>query len=134
MREIKFRGKPIEDYGEINWFYGSLMIDYDDKLAYIEKNGQGIIPVEYESVGQYTGLKDMNGKEIYEGDVLTDHGEEGPLYVEFSKERASFDFVDRFDQFGITRYAAFQISYEQFEVIGNIYKNPELLEETTCKN
>ena len=77
---------------------------------------------------QYTGLKDKNGTEIYEGDILTDHGDEGPLYVEYSNERAMFVFVDKFDPFGVTSYSTLQISYEQFEVIGNIYENPELLE------
>lgn len=38
-REIKFRGKPIEDYGDTKWFFGSAVLNYEDKLAYIEAYG-----------------------------------------------------------------------------------------------
>ncbi|WP_431030097.1 YopX family protein [Lysinibacillus sp. LZ02] len=77
---------------------------------------------------QYTGLKDKNGKEIYEGDILTDNGDEGPIFVEYSQEHAGFVFVDKFDVQGPTLYTPKEISYEIFEIIGNIYENPELLE------
>ncbi|HFR4157292.1 hypothetical protein [Bacillus cereus] len=46
MREIKFRGMPIEDYGDTKWFYGNAIVNYDDKLAYIEASGQGFVPVK----------------------------------------------------------------------------------------
>ena len=90
---------------------------------------------EYEPVGfvlsdaklrQYTGLKDRNGKEIYEGDILGTDNQE-PLHVEFSDKHAGFVFVDEFDKYGTTKYSAKDIFYESFEVIGNIYENPELL-------
>lgn len=132
MREIKFR--VIDKNTKKRWSEEDLIfhdgIWYEDWRAF--EDG---IPLNMENcvVMQYTGLKDKNGTEIYEGDILTDHGEEyllyeSHLYVEYSKERGSFDFVDKFDYFGITRYTAFEISYEHFEVIGNIYENPELLE------
>lgn len=126
MREIKFRAYE-KKMREIIPVYN---IDFKNRMI-----NTGILWRTFDEIElmQYTGLKDKNSKEIYEGDILTDHGEEyllyeSRLYVEYSKERGSFDFIDKFDYFGPSRYTAFQINYEQFEVIGNIYENPELLE------
>ena len=134
MRESKFRGKGIES-GE--WFYGQFVDDYDSSSAYgyivngvIESNEEYIaieewFPVKKETVGQFTGLLDKNGKEIYEGDVLFDTVTDnfatvevlnGNFYVnwgdwpDWSWEEMACDHLDR------------------LEIIGNRYENPELLE------
>ena len=78
------------------------------------------------TVGQYTGLKDRNGKRIFEGDIL-----KAPLgdrfivfVVEWDKENG------RFLGFTSDRHIMYAGREPKAEIIGNIYDNPELLEET----
>ncbi|MDF4200449.1 YopX family protein [Bacillus subtilis] len=136
MREIKFRGKPIEDYGDVKWFYGNAVLNYDDKLAYIEADRQGYVPVEWESIGQYTGLKDRNGREIYEGDILQISNKENKDYhmevlwtgqgfgyrIIRNETKRSGYIVGHHSERGLNFYN------RASEVIGNIYEDPELLE------
>lgn len=142
MREYKFRGKRI-DNGE--WVYGNLLT-YFNKPAiqdYAQTNGE-IFLVDPDTVGQYTGLKDRNGKEIYEGDIIQfeDMGEVGYEYKE------GYDFINRaivtfengrftLDEFMDTNsgvveeLADHEETYsviKHSEVIGNRWDNPDLLE------
>ena len=128
MREIKFRGLELMTG---DWVYGS-HLKTGTSLEYIVPQNliaNSFLPytVDKDTVGQFTGLKDKNGKEIFEGDILGAEDEK-PMYIEYSKGQAAFVFIDKFDSFGTTLYTTTDISYEGFEVIGNIYDNTELLE------
>nr|DAI16494.1 MAG TPA: YopX protein [Caudoviricetes sp.] len=127
MRPIKFRGKRL-DNGE--WEYGDLL-QYDDGAVCIGVHSKNytddgfnagqyrhIVPVDENTVGQYTGLKDKKGVMIFEGDLI-EHGDE-VSQVFFDTENSCFDFKASNDPFA----AQFSCVYE---IIGNIHDNPELL-------
>ena len=127
MREIKFRAFLKDEnkmiYPTYNNGYYINYCEGEIDLFY----GRDDFPIENTIVTQFTGLTDVNGVEIYEGDILKDGGEEGPVFVEWSEEHCGFIFVDPFDYKGREIYRADQICYEVFEIIGNIYENSDLL-------
>lgn len=117
-REIKFRGKDILHK---SWQYGSLAKDEPQKSYYIIDNeyGRGI-DVDENTIGQYTGLSDKNGKEIYEGDIL-----KGTFY---GFPMPEYDYV--FQIYWDEKEKGFMANYfepSECEVIGNIYEDSELL-------
>ena len=121
MREIKFRGKRV-DNGE--WVYGDLHHGPISGNIYIM--GTQVIP---ETVGQSTGLKDRNGVEIWEGDVLR-----GEYYFRgegwFDTGEGDFSINDQVifenGKFTCRGFDLCKIN-ECGEVIGNIHDNPELM-------
>jgi len=119
-REIKFRGKRI-DNGE--WVEGSLIQRDTTKIGYVSPlyGTWSEVAVSQSTVGQYTGLKDRNSKEIYEGDILKDHSGVGE--VEWVQEHCAFRVFVKDPDFG-NMYMALesdgQMKYT--EVIGNIYE------------
>lgn len=145
MREIKFRGKAtlsIEQLDELGiehengWVYGSLISN--GNMPYIAGNiveatdeyvahefWAKVIP---ETVGQYTGLKDKNGKGIYEGDIYQYiiQGHFGGFYQEFERND-----VVRYENgaFWVGEYLLVDAleNDDEEKIIGNIYEHPQLL-------
>lgn len=123
-REIFFRGKRI-DTGE--WVYGSL-IQWKDGVTTIiteTKEDHSEFSVNPDTVGQYTGLKDRNGKEIYEGDLLLSVGM--VWEVVYDENLASFFLCTEYGR-GSTPLGEMIRSF-YLKISGNIHDNPELLEE-----
>ena len=126
MREILFRGKR-KDNGE--WIYGDLLKNIDCiKIREREKDitriakSYEVIP---ETVGQYTGLKDKNGNEIYEGDIVTGLFNHTDItgHIVYGSD-ATF-FIERKGLYGI----GLNNAEDWLEVVGNIHDNKELLRE-----
>jgi len=153
MRTIKFRGKRL-DNGE--WVYGDLVHLSNGEACILPEDGEWrhrlIIP---DTVGQFSGLLDKNGKEIYEGDVICMHHffvkydsyEPKPIRRAYDIEVDSDNLIttvsynrnyavefyphkgwivrNRSDQHGLRPFDG----KVNIEIIGNIHDNPELLKQ-----
>ena len=136
-REIKFRATN-RNTGE--WRYGDLVHINAQRCIIQEKVNRGRDnefighPCTTETIGQYTGLKDINGKEIYEGDIIKglDSTKNDILHVvKWDNQTASFEgYLIPFDKY-LHKSPLSQnwLDFFDKEVIGNIYDNPELLTE-----
>ena len=116
-REIKFRAwvKELKKLSAVNEFYftgGTYVCDYEYALD----------PEDIELM-QYTGLKDRNGVEIYEGDIVN-HSKQGNLIVKYGNKHFDYAGFTLINSSGMTN--TLQNPYI-YEVIGNIYEDPELL-------
>lgn len=126
-RTIKFRAKTTANG---HWVYGSL-INYGDGTLAIRNRGSEPW-VQAETVGQFTGLLDRNGKEIYEGDLIKCSQTKAIIFeVYYNLEMGAFCFAGhtrdgRFE--GITAMGDIFSFNRTMDVVGNIHDNPELLE------
>lgn len=132
---IKFRGIPLEDTSDIDG------VDFDGTFVYgnYVKYGDGAIivgdalevgedrffpswwvPVDPKTVGQFTGLKDVNSKDIYEGDIV--ENERGEIL------RVSYSAIDASFAAGNCYFGSIGAGKE-IRIIGNVHANPELLEK-----
>lgn len=127
MRAIKFRGKSkVTDewvYGYLvkrgsEWFIDNETTDWNS-MTPLGKIEYHKIKIKGNTKGQYTGLRDKNNKEIYEGDIVK-YFYDTPSVVEFVQGAFKLKRDCCFDTFSYLE--------GEVEVIGNIYENPELLE------
>lgn len=147
-REILFRGKDSNNDNE--WVYGRGLQQCKDELGneivaiftgvvksenYIKKEGRytlNYVPVKVETLGQYTGLKDKNGKKIFEGDILESNGYKH--IVTYNESLAGFCSVNvkyPEDLCGINQQ---WINECGKVVIGNVTDNPELMNKAYEEN
>ena len=131
MREILFRGKDV-DTGE--WVYGYYsgpvgacecheICDTNDVLG-------SMVDVAPDTVGQFTGLTDKHGKKIFEGDIVVLTLPAAKMHWRAVCKFHSGAFGLVWHHMGVERWQAFAaICNAEYEVIGNIYDNPELAED-----
>lgn len=120
MREILFRGKTVCDG---DWVYGGITWNPSRKKFFIHTDWEEakVIP---ETVGQYTGLTEKNGRRVFEGDII--HGNLGNFVVRWSDNISGFVAGEK----ERTHPCMNRGTMKCYEVIGNIYDNPELMENS----
>lgn len=142
MREILFRGKKSSEKND--WMYGYL-ISHEAIRSYDEHNNPThSYIVDKNTIGQYTGLQDKNGKKIFEGDIIKlvepKLKTEWNAIVEFGNPNGVYDWgyqlkpiTNNAIKYGYNLDILCWVGMEDVnvycEVIGNIYDNPELVEK-----
>ena len=132
MREILFRGKRI-DNGE--WVEGNLFVP--DKVDFRKPPTEILMgidtvricyEVDPETVGQYTGLKDKNGKRVFEGDICQHEKTGRTISVSWHGTMAGYVWSKRIEDSHLFDFGELFRVHDKYAVIGNIHDNPELLE------
>lgn len=130
MREILFRGKRKSDG---KWWEGYLTVVF--QYTYIEKAGDKEayrFVIDPETVGQFTGLTDKNGKRIFEGDIVQYtkrqfDGKDIPVRKTVTYEESGFAVDPYFLNNWLRNVSHGNIQLSGIEVVGNIYDNPDIL-------
>ena len=136
MRSIIFRAKTI-GLDDRRWVTGDLHLHSNAPHIH---SGPFKHPIDVSTVGEFTGLKDKNGKEIYEGDIICIHDND---YDDDSNSEVKFRNgvfgVENWTKKSLTTLNFFMLdsnSYEpeySVEVVGNIHDNPELIRKELKK-
>lgn len=130
-REILFRGKHIHTTDSNEHLNGTWVHGYLSDKNYInDKSLEGEFLVGENTICQYTGLTDKNGKKIFEGDILR-HADETILKTVWSDRKYGFaaQCVKGSVLLKDCKWGLGEFESDEVEVIGNIFDNPELLEE-----
>lgn len=133
-REIKFRGKCSKQSKYAGqWVYGNLVVPEEiqgDEVMIVKalfNDASCTYHVDVNSVGQFTGRNDKNGKEIYDGDILR-HLNGNTFQVLYSNRTTSFILISISPK-DVSLDLGIYDTENCFEVIGNIYDNKELWED-----
>lgn len=146
MREILFRGKDFSGVINHNWCFGSLDTTENDRtiIIYFDRFGNKCrIFVDPSTIGEYTGLKDKNGKMLFEGDIVKNDwcfikGNSIVRFGEYKSLDSSNDYQCGHLGFYLEHISDFNkrtvrkdIMYfaNKCEIIGNVFDNPEMLKE-----
>ena len=134
-REILFRGKRVSNGNWIEGYFVLLAINEGLKHAISTGTDEGrfiLFEVIPDTVGQFTGLCDKNGNKIFEGDIVRFYDKDwtanGIATVDFEKGRWTINGHYTTKLSSIVWLDLYRTGFE-YEVIDNIYDNPELLEE-----
>lgn len=115
MKEILFRGKAL--YNKDIWIEGYLVKTPTTNLYLIHTENGGIYAVEPESICQYTGQTDKNGRKIWENDIVKYEFEDDEFVVTWNKQELRYDLSRGMD-------TSFHFDYtdlDHIEVIGDIF-------------
>ena len=135
--EYKFRGQRVDNkewiYGSLdlsNWHTGDVSdLDYKYPIIILHDKSQFLSKYVFpETVGQYTGLKDKNGKEIYCGDICS-MSKKIDMKIIVDYKDAGFGWSDKYNNLAFRGHGYLTEILKAIEVIGNKFDNPELLEE-----
>ena len=136
MHELLFRGQQRRKGEKVHmdgssvessWFYGNGVMQGKGDFSIIYQTEPTLEKhsVYTDTLGQHTGLTDMNGKEIFEGDIVQNIITKETAIVRWYTEHSAFMLYDKNNN---KVYFLYDNDFNKIEIIGNIYDNPELFE------
>ena len=136
MHELLFRGQQRRKGEKVrmdgssvesSWFYGNGILQGKGDFSIIYSNEPTFekLSVYTDTLGQYTGLTDMNGKKIFEGDIVQNIITKETAIVRWYTEHSAFMLYDKNNN---KVYFLYDNDFNNIEIIGNILDDPELLE------
>lgn len=130
MREILFRGKRngYADQRDRDWLEGSLLVgdNGEYEICYGTPRVRIIYSVIPETVGQFTGATDENGKRIFEHDICRNTRNGEIVLVKWHGTMAGYVWC-KHGESHLSDFGELFRAYDKYEVIGNIHDNPELM-------